>query len=67
MGYGSDAGTNYRKVKNLWGTSWGEHGYVKLYRSEHPRAGECDILSCSSLFTVLIGVMPHHVVVRSAF
>jgi len=63
VGYGSDAGTNYWKVKNSWGTSWGEHGYVRLHRSKHPRAGECGILSGPPSFPVVSGVVSHHVMV----
>jgi len=33
-GYGTDAATNvpYWNVKNSWGSSWGEAGYIRLQR-----------------------------------
>jgi C1A family cysteine protease len=44
VGYGTDGSTDYWKVKNSWGSSWGESGFFRLERGKGG-PDECGILS----------------------
>merc|ERR1711920_1171848 len=47
VGYGTEDGKDYWKVKNSWGASWGDHGYIKLLRGKGG-SGECGLLKQAS-------------------
>lgn len=50
VGYGTtDDGKDYFKVRNSWGASWGDEGYILMSRSTETQVnGTCGILSFAS-------------------
>lgn len=54
VGYGTDNGQDYWKVKNSWGTTYGESGYVRLLRGKGGK-GECGLLSGPPSYPIVSG------------
>ncbi|KAJ1690372.1 hypothetical protein LUZ63_014527 [Rhynchospora breviuscula] len=48
VGYGGDGLNKYWIVRNSWGTSWGENGYVRIWKDSGLGPGVCGITLVSS-------------------
>jgi len=48
VGYGTDNGDAYFKVRNSWGTTWGENGYIRLAQTGGTYGTACMLGSAPS-------------------
>ena len=47
VGYGAQDGADFWKIKNSWGTGWGEGGYIRFAKGAgvKERQGQCGLLT----------------------
>ena len=49
VGYGTEGSTAYWIVRNSWGTSWGENGYIRMVKDKNNQCGEAS-MACYAKF-----------------
>ena len=58
VGYGTEGGKDFWKVKNSWGASWGQSGYILLARTDSTLGvGMCGLATQPSYPTIAKGVV----------
>ena len=45
---------DYWIVKNSWGESWGENGYIRILKDSNQTGGECGILMDASYPVIIL-------------
>ena len=54
VGYGTLDGRDFYRVKNSWGPTWGDSGFINLERGGSQEGGQCGILLSASYPTLAV-------------
>jgi len=52
VGYGTENGQDFYRIKNSWGPSWGDEGFIKIARGVSQKGGQCGVLLAASFPTL---------------
>jgi len=51
VGFGTDSGKDYWTIRNSWGTSWGEAGYIRMVRGKGKCGLNTDVTTATGVST----------------
>jgi len=54
VGFGTDSGKDYWTIRNSWGTSWGEEGYIRMIRGSGKCGLNTDVTTAQGVSTQLL-------------
>jgi len=54
VGFGTDSGKDYWTIRNSWGTSWGEAGYIRMIRGSGKCGLNTDVTTATGVTTQLV-------------
>jgi len=55
VGYGTDNGQAYFKIRNSWGANWGEHGYFRVAQQSSSSKGTACIFEWKGMYPTVRG------------
>jgi len=57
VGFGTDSGKAYWTIRNSWGTSWGEEGYIRMIRGKGKCGLNTDVTTATGVTTAVAKVV----------